>query len=128
MNRSICFSTWKLVVALLLVQAGIAGAAEVRVFSTIGVRAILQELGPRFESATGHKLILTFDVANALKRRIDADEQFDVAILTVPVMDELVKQNKIVAATRVVIARGGAASSSRIPSSRSPSSSNASPS
>lgn len=107
MTRSIFFSTWKPVLALLLIQAGIAGAAEVRVFSTIGVRAVLQELGPRFESATGHKLILTFDVANALKRRIDSDEQFDVAILTVPVMDELVKQNKIVATTRVVIARGG---------------------
>lgn len=94
-------------VALVLAQAGIADAAEVKVFSTIGVRAVMQELGPQFERATGHTLVLSFDVANALKRRIDAGESFDVAILTVPVMAELIQQGKIVADTRVVIARGG---------------------
>lgn len=88
-------------------QAGVAYAAEVKVLSTIGVRAVLQELGPRFESATGHKLAVSYDVANALKRRIDAGESFDVAILTVPVMDELIKHHKIAADSRVVIARGG---------------------
>lgn len=98
---------WKLVLALFLVQAGVGEAADVKVFSTIGVRAVMQELAPSFESATGHKLVFTFDVANALKRRIDSGEVFDVAILTVPVMDELTKQNKIVPATRVIIARGG---------------------
>jgi molybdate transport system substrate-binding protein len=97
----------KLGLALFLVQAGGASAAEVKVFSTIGVRAVMQELGSQFERTTGHKLTISFDVANALKRRIDAGESFDVAILTVPVMDELIKQGKIVAESRVIIARGG---------------------
>lgn len=97
----------KLALALFGTLATIAAANEVKIFSTIGVRSVMQELGPHFESATGHKLVFTFDVANALKRRIDAGERFDVAILTVPVMDELIKQNKIVADTRVIIARGG---------------------
>lgn len=82
-------------------------AAEIKVLSTIGVRSLLQELAPQFERATGHKLTLSFDVANALKRRIDAGESYDVAILTVPVMEELIKQGKIVADSRVVVARGG---------------------
>jgi molybdate transport system substrate-binding protein len=90
-----------------LVLAGTAAAAEVKVFSTIGIRSVMQELGPRFEGATGHKLVVTFDVANALKRRIESGERFDVAILTVPVMDEMVQANKIAADTRVIIARGG---------------------
>lgn len=97
----------KLGLALFLVQADGAGAAEVKVFSTIGVRAVMQELGSQFERTTGHKLTISFDVANALKRRIDAGESFDVAILTVPVMDELIKQGRIVAESRVIIARGG---------------------
>lgn len=97
----------KLTLALLCAQTGAAAAAEIKVFSTIGVRAVMQELGPRFESATGHKLVISFDVANALKRRIDAGESFDVAILTAPVIEELIQQNKIVADTRVIIARGG---------------------
>lgn len=87
--------------------AAAADAAEIKVFSTIGIRAVMQELGPLFERATGHKLVITFDVANALKRQIDAGEKFDVAILTIPVIDELIKQGKIVAATRVDVARGG---------------------
>lgn len=97
----------KLGLALFCVPAGVAEAAEIKVFSTIGVRSVMLELGPRFEDTTGHKLAISFDVANALKRRIDAGESFDVAILTVPVMDELIKHNKIVADTRVNIARGG---------------------
>lgn len=84
-----------------------ASAAEVKVFSTIGIRAVMQELGPQFERTTGHKLAITFDVANALKRRIDAGEKFDVAILTVPVIDALIKEGHIVADTRVNVARGG---------------------
>ncbi len=90
-----------------LPSANDARAAEVKVLSTIGVRSVLQVLSPEFEKATGHTLVLSFDVANALKRRIDAGENFDVAILTVPVMEELIKQGKIVADTRVIIARGG---------------------
>ncbi len=93
--------------ALFWLHASVAAAAEIKVFSTIGVRSVMQELGPRFESATGHKLVLSFDVANALKRRIDAGESFDVAILTVPVIDALIKENKLIADTRTVIARGG---------------------
>ncbi len=105
--RSIVSGMLRLGLALFGAQTAIAAAAEIKVFSTIGVRSVMQELGPRFEAATGHQLIFSFDVANALKRRIDAGESFDVAILTVPVMDELIKQGKIIADTRVIIARGG---------------------
>lgn len=104
-SRTAGVLAWSL--ALLWAPAGPAQAAEVIVFSTIGVRAVMQELGPRFERDTGHKLVMSFDVAGALKRRIEAGESFDVAILTVPVMDDLVKQNKLVAETRVTVARGG---------------------
>ena len=97
----------KLGLTLLLAQTSLANADEIKVFSTIGVRSVVQELSPQFERATGHKLVLSFDVANALKRRIEAGESFDLAILTAPVMDDLIKQGKIVADTRVIVARGG---------------------
>ena len=106
-NSSAFAGILRLSLVLFLVQTGAANAAEVNLFSTIGVRSVMQELGPEFERTTGHKLTISFDVANALKRRIDAGESFDVAILTVPVMDDLIKQGKIVAETRVLVARGG---------------------
>ena len=93
--------------SLCLTQTGLANADEIKVFSTIGVRSVVQELAPQFERATGHKLVLNFDVANALKRRIEAGESFDLAILTAPVMDEMIKQGKIVEDSRVIVARGG---------------------
>ena len=106
-SRSVFAKTWKLGLTLLLAQTSLANADEIKVFSTIGVRSVVQELSPQFERATGHKLVLSFDVANALKRRIEAGGSFDLAILTAPVMDDLIKQGKIVADTRVIVARGG---------------------
>jgi molybdate transport system substrate-binding protein len=109
-SNSAAIGMFKLALALFAVQATIATiatAAEVKVLSTIGVRSVLMELGPQFERTSGHKLAISFDVANALKRRIDAGETYDVAILTVPVMDDLIKQSKIVVDTRVIVARGG---------------------
>jgi hypothetical protein len=41
------------------------------VFCSIRVREIVGELRPQFEWFTGHRLIVTFDVADALKRRIE---------------------------------------------------------
>ncbi len=92
---------------LAFAPAQAADAAEVKVLSTIGIRAVMQELGPQFERATGHRLVITFDVAGALKRQIDAGEKFDVAILTIPVIDELIKAGTLVADTRVDVARSG---------------------
>ncbi|WP_193100618.1 hypothetical protein [Burkholderia sp. Z1] len=41
----------------------------------------LEEISPKFERQTGHCLATTFDNAATLKRRIDARDAFDVAIL-----------------------------------------------
>ena len=45
--------------ALLLAHTGFASAAEIKVFSTIGVQSALEELAPKFEKASGHKLNIT---------------------------------------------------------------------
>ena len=44
----------------LIAQAGLRRAAEIKVFSTIGVQAALEELAPKFEKATGNKLAITW--------------------------------------------------------------------
>jgi molybdate transport system substrate-binding protein len=106
-NKRKLTSTMALGLLLTLATGTAPGAAEIKILSTIGVRAVLQELGPQFERTTNHNLATTFDVAAALKRRIDAGERFDIAILTVPIIDELIRQEKIIASTRVDVARGG---------------------
>jgi molybdate transport system substrate-binding protein len=67
----------------------------------------MQELVPQFEQATKHKVTVIFGLSAALKRQIEAGEPFDIAVLTPPLIDDLVKQGKIAGATRATLARSG---------------------
>ncbi len=93
-------------IAALMTTASIR-AAEIKVLASNGVREALQELAPAFERATGNKLVITFGLAAALKRQIEAGEAFDLAILTSAGIDDLAKQGKVDAASRAAIARSG---------------------
>jgi molybdate transport system substrate-binding protein len=92
----------------ILLALGVAAeAAELKVLSGNGARAAVTELGAQFERATGHKVEIRFAVNPAVKRKIEAGEPFDVAVLNPPVLDDLIKQGRIVADTRAVIGRSG---------------------
>ena len=67
----------------------------------------MEDLAPRFEAATGHKLTITFGSTNPLKARIEKGEAFDMTILGEAAVDDLIKQGKLAAATRTVVARSG---------------------
>jgi len=84
-----------------------SSAVEIKVLSGNGARAAVSELGAQFERATGHKVSIDFAVNPSVKRRIEAGEAFDVAVLNPPVLDNLIKQGKIVGATRAVLGRCG---------------------
>jgi molybdate transport system substrate-binding protein len=92
---------------ILLAQSLAAGAAEIRVLSAGGIRPPLAELVLQFERATGHKVVIKFVGGAAVKREIDAGASFDVLVSERDVMDHAIKAGKIVAATRVDIARAG---------------------
>jgi molybdate transport system substrate-binding protein len=82
-------------------------AAEIKVIASNGVKEALHELAPAFERETGHKLVISFGLATALKRQIEAGETFDLAILPAAVIDDLAKQGKVDAGARAAIARSG---------------------
>ena len=86
-----------------------AHAETITVLSSNGLRAVIQELAPQFEKATGNQVAISFSVAAELKKRIDAGEPFDLAILTPVLMDDLIKRGTVVAATRTALARTGMA-------------------
>jgi molybdate transport system substrate-binding protein len=87
--------------------AGMAQAAELKVFSTTALKTVLEELGPQFEKSTGNKLVYTIGPAASLKTQIEQGAAFDVAILTVAATDDLAKQGKITPDTRAAIAHAG---------------------
>jgi molybdate transport system substrate-binding protein len=74
-----------------------ADAAEIKVVSSVALAPVLKEIAPAFESATGNKLNIEYGLAAGLKKRLLEGEAADVAILILPMMEDLQKQNKLVA-------------------------------
>ncbi len=85
--------------------AGAAGAAEIKVVSAGAMRAALEELAPAFEKASGNKLKIEYATAGKVEEKVAADEEIDVAILTKPRADKLVKTAKLVGGTTSTLAR-----------------------
>jgi molybdate transport system substrate-binding protein len=85
-----------------------ANAAEIKVISSNALKTVLQELAPAFEKATEHKLVFTWGAAVPLKAQIEKGEAFDLAVLTTAGTDDLIKQGKLLAATRANLATSGA--------------------
>jgi molybdate transport system substrate-binding protein len=97
--------TFSLALAALAVHG--RTAAEIKVLSTNGVRSALVEMLPEFERATGHKVSVDYDTANTLFERIKSGETADLAILTRPTIDELIKQGKVGTGEGKDLARSG---------------------
>src|SRR5690348_5914168 len=81
--------------------------AELKVLSTHAVEAVLRALSPQFRRASGQRLAIRYDPANALKRAIENGAGFDVAIVTRAVIDELAGQGMVLRETCRDIARCG---------------------
>jgi molybdate transport system substrate-binding protein len=108
--QAIAVSALALLAAPLGPTAGtaVAGAAEIKVLSTVALKAALdEELLPQFERSAENKVIIKYDAAAALKKQIDGGEAFDVAILTPALIDDLIKQSKIETGSRTNLARTG---------------------
>ena len=97
------------VALILLTQPSIARAAEINILCSNGIRTVMEELVPQFERATNHTVKITYGLSAALKRQIEAGEPFDLAVLTPPLVDDLIKQGKIAAGTRATLARSAMA-------------------
>ena len=81
-----------LVAAALSVTA--ASAAELRFFTAVAMQEITTELVPKFERATGHKLVLTVDNLGGLMKRFEAGESADLILLPAGGIAALVRQGK----------------------------------
>jgi molybdate transport system substrate-binding protein len=64
----------------LLVIASAAASAELKVLYANGMQTVMEDLGPKFERATGHKLALTFATGGATVKRARDGESVDVVI------------------------------------------------
>jgi molybdate transport system substrate-binding protein len=96
------------VVAAPTMRPGVAAeAVETRVFSSAAPRGVLTEIAPVFERLTGQRLVIEYAFAADLKRRIEAADPFDVAILPPDIAEDLVRRDKLAAGSRVDLGRTG---------------------
>ena len=93
------------VAAFFPVPDAAAQAATVRVLVSNGMKAAMEQLQPQCERAIGHPLAMQFHSTAAVKKQIEAGDQFDVTIITVEAIDGLTKEGKIAGETRANVAR-----------------------
>jgi molybdate transport system substrate-binding protein len=83
-----------------------ASSAEVRLISMPGMKVVLDELGPQFERASGHKLSIRYGLLPQFKDTIDAGE-FDASISGGPVAAYLNQKRSLLPDSSAEIARVG---------------------
>jgi molybdate transport system substrate-binding protein len=103
---SIGFRAFALGIAGILLLAGGASAAEVRVMISGGLTAAYKELVPEFERLTGNKVITAYGpsmgtTVNAIPVRLERGEAADVLIMVGYTLGDLAKQGKVVAGSSV---------------------------
>jgi molybdate transport system substrate-binding protein len=84
-----------------------AASAQVRVLASNGVRAALEALKPQVEKAAGQTLAIEYGSTAGLRRKIEAGEAFDMAIITPQATADLTKSGQIASGSAVDFARTG---------------------
>ena len=92
---------------LFLLAASPAASQTLTILSSNATKALIEELAPQFEKASGQELTLRFDNSAALKARIDKGEGFDVAVMTGSLISDLAMSGKLAAPSRRDVARAG---------------------
>lgn len=83
------------VAGLLLAQA--AAAAELKIYSTIGVKSAIEELAPKFEKASGTKVNISWGLISGFTKKAQEGDVPDVLIVSRGSIDSLTKDGKIAA-------------------------------
>jgi molybdate transport system substrate-binding protein len=93
--------------ALLMSTIANAEAAELKALAGGGIAGPLRELGPQFERASGHKIVLQFGTTPELIKLVTGGEPFDLAVTPREVFQDAGADARFVAGPRTEIARVG---------------------
>ncbi len=84
-------------VAVLLLSPAFASSAEIKVYSTVGVKSAIEDLAPKFENATGNKLNISWGLISSFTKKAQDGDVPDVLIVSRAGIDGLIKDGKITA-------------------------------
>jgi molybdate transport system substrate-binding protein len=95
-----------LAIALALLAATAARAAEISAFVSTAIKAVTDELLPPFARANGHTIHASYGPSGALMPRFERGEPVDVFLTDSAALDRLIGRGKIVGG-RIDLARTG---------------------
>jgi molybdate transport system substrate-binding protein len=93
--------------AILMTSTAKLQAAELKALVGGAMAEIFKELGPQFERASGHKLVIFYGTTPNLIKQATSGEPFDVGVVPVDVMKDGAARSKFAAAPTTDIARVG---------------------
>ena len=82
-------------------------ASELEILAGGAMTAALGELGPQFERASGHKVIIHFAATPELIKQVTTGTPFDLGVVTVDVMKDAAARARFVSGPTTNIARVG---------------------
>ena len=91
-------------IGLALALATHVEAAEMKVISTGGARAVMTSLVPEFERKSGHKVVIVFGTPGNIRERLLQGEAADVAVTIAGILPDLEKAGKITPDARMEFA------------------------
>ena len=102
--------TAALAVTCAFLAVSTARGAEIKVVTSGAFTAAYLELIPEYERATHSKLVTEFGPSmgtthNAIPIRLERGEAIDVVIMAAPALDDLIKQGKVRAGSRIDLVR-----------------------
>ena len=90
--------------ALGAIPAG-GSAAEIKALATIALQSVVEDLAPRFEKASGHKVSVAFGLGVALVKRVQDGETADFLLAPRSGIDNLIKAGKVAPGSDASLAR-----------------------
>ncbi len=101
------FGRCVLIASVLMLLAGMATAAEVRVLAVNTTEGALQTLAKEFTRESGHQVAFTFDSPATVMQKIKANDVHDVVVVAEPAMDQLDRDGIVNPESRVRLANVG---------------------
>jgi molybdate transport system substrate-binding protein len=90
-----------------IAAGSMATAAEMRLLSASALHPVIDALKPDFEKSSGHKVTVDYGTAGAVADRVQKGEAADIVLSSVPMIERLQAQGKVLAGDRVVFAKVG---------------------
>jgi molybdate transport system substrate-binding protein len=87
----------------LLMSAGPANSAEIRMISAMALHATWLELMPQYEKASGDKVTIVWSPGLEVAHKIESGEKADIAVLAAAGIDDLIRKGFLADGSRVTL-------------------------